>query len=157
MLIGINPYHLREYVIKPTLKEFDLWSKSAENLLMGTAAQESKLGHYLKQINGPALGIYQMEPATYTDILANVLIRAQINRPILQNYKFSDNSDPLIYDLQLATLMCRLQYWRWKEPLPDANDIEGLANYWKKYYNTAKGKGTIYGFMENYKATITEN
>lgn len=39
------------------------YSEEAENLLMGTAAQESALGEYIRQLgNGPALGIFQMEP-----------------------------------------------------------------------------------------------
>ena len=44
--MGINIKHLREYVIRPTLYKLDLWSKSAENLLIGTIAQESQGGYF---------------------------------------------------------------------------------------------------------------
>ena len=51
-----------------------LVSQEAENLLMGTAAQESALGEYIRQLgNGPALGIFQMEPETFDDIVRNYL------------------------------------------------------------------------------------
>jgi hypothetical protein len=57
-------------LIKTVLINFDpfLASLNAIQLLMGTAAQESHLGTYLKQINGPALGVFQMEPNTEIDI-----------------------------------------------------------------------------------------
>ena len=32
--------------------------------------------------------------------------------------------------------------------LPKASDLEGQAKYWKTFYNTIKGKGTIEHFME---------
>ena len=31
---------------------------------------------------------------------------------------------------------------------PKAGDLEGQAKYWKKYYNSHLGKGTIEHFME---------
>jgi len=40
-------------------------------LLLATAAIESDCGYYIKQVNGPALGIWQMEPATHDDIWEN--------------------------------------------------------------------------------------
>lgn len=47
-------------------------SSSAVNLLLGTAAQESAFGTYLRQIGGgPARGVFQMAPATAKDIWEN--------------------------------------------------------------------------------------
>jgi hypothetical protein len=39
--------------------------------------------------------------------------------------------------------MCRVHYLRVKEALPTENDAAGMASYWKRYYNTVLGKGTI--------------
>ena len=39
-------------------------SKNANFLSLCTAAIESNCGYYIKQVGGPALGIWQMEPAT---------------------------------------------------------------------------------------------
>lgn len=69
----MNKKQLRD-LIKRVLVALDLHSESAENLLIGTAAQESALGEYIRQLgNGPALGIFQMEPATFKDIVQNYL------------------------------------------------------------------------------------
>src|SRR5688572_10203521 len=65
----IHAADLRELVIRPTLKYVDLWSQAAENLLVGTWFQESSIAGStrLKQVKGPALGGYQIEPATHKD------------------------------------------------------------------------------------------
>ena len=60
----LNVRDLRVEVIRPALRALDLWSPAAEDLVLGTAAQESGLA-YLRQIGGgPALGLWQIEPAT---------------------------------------------------------------------------------------------
>jgi hypothetical protein len=143
--VSINAKQLRELIIRPTLINMDMWSQSAENLLMGTAAQESKLGHYIAQVRGPALGIYQCEPATHDDVAKWAKGKGLLPPGV--------NSERLVYDLKYATIMCRLHYYRKSEPLPDADDVEGLARYWKIWYNSVKGKGTVAEFVKNYELT----
>lgn len=161
--------HLKNYIIVPTLQllgnEFN--SNAAINLLLGTAAQESHLGKYLHQLNGEALGIYQIEMDTHIDIYENYLqYRSELLDKIttfLISFKLT-NSNPilrisyyeqnLIGNLYYATAIARLIYYRVSEKLPEADDIEGLAEYWKKYYNTEKGKGTVKEFVENYKRFV---
>lgn len=164
MTVGINSKHLRELIIRPTLEEFELWSEAAENLLMGTAAQESHLGYYLKQNlngddgNGVALGLFQMEPKTHMDIWLNYLTyKKPLCKAILA--KFTCNgvhppADEMVCNLKYATIMCRIHYLRVKEPIPDANNISALASYWKTYYNTLQGKGTISEFIYNYEKYV---
>ena len=60
-------------VVTDILTKAKVYSDSAKVLLIGTCDIESNLGTYLYQINGPALGIYQMEPATHDDIILNYL------------------------------------------------------------------------------------
>lgn len=146
--------HLREYVIEPTLKYLGLLTNSGINLLLGIAAQESKLGEYLHQINGPALGIYQMEPRTEKDNLNYLQHRRYDLFNKVLDLKFHAVNE--IYNnqtegnLYYATAMARIHFLKFKEPLPKAKDIEGLAAYWKKYYNTEKGKGNVVDFIDNY-------
>jgi hypothetical protein len=149
----MNKTQLREWIIRPPLKALNLWSEAAENLLMGTCAQESHLGEYIKQVNGPALGIFQMEPATHDDIWGH------LNTDLMRQARqaagmFHPKAEIMIYNLHYAVIMCRLHYRRVKEPLPDANDIAGLAKYWKKYYNTHLGKGKEQDFITNYKILV---
>lgn len=62
----------------------------------------------------------------------------------------------LQFNFPYATAMARIQYWRKPDPLPDAEDIFGLARYWKKIYNTPGGKGTVEEFLKNYETYILE-
>ena len=144
----IDPGQFRNEIVDPTLKYLDLYSEAASNLLMGTAMQESGLV-YLRQLGGgPALGLFQMEPATHDDIWTNYIRY----RELLQDnmLEMSMSSGSLVYDLQYAAAMCRIHYLRVSDPLPDADDVEGLARYWKQYYNTPEGKGTVEEFIHNY-------
>ena len=69
----LDPNQFTKHIIRPALEAIDLYSKAAEELLLGTAIQESRLV-YLKQIGGgPALGLFQMEPATELDLVKNYI------------------------------------------------------------------------------------
>ncbi len=59
-------------IVQPVLAALGTWSLESEMLLMGTAAHESLL-IYTHQIGGPALGYFQMEPATHDDCWTNYL------------------------------------------------------------------------------------
>jgi hypothetical protein len=157
LLMGINSKQFRELIVRPPLVAVDLWSESAEELLMGTCAQESAMGTYLKQLdNGIALGVYQMEPNTYHDINTNYLkyrpLLLHRIQEALDDKSFA--SSRLIYDLRFSTIMCRLHYLRVPTILPSPDDIEGLAHYWKKWYNTPEGKGTVDEFIANYNKYV---
>lgn len=151
--MSLDPKHFRQYIVRPALKQFDMWSPAAENLVCGTAYKESKL-KWLKQLGaGPALGLFQMEPATHDDIWDNYLNY----RSGLANMFYEILADKPNYQMQLQTnlfyaaAMCRIHYYRKPEPLPDADDIMALGHYWKEHYNTAGGKGTAAEFHLDYK------
>lgn len=129
--------------------------KEAVELLMGTCAQESHLGKYRKQIGGgPALGIYQMEPATFDDIVENYLtFNPSLKSKIMEvsgvrGLKAGD----LVNNDKLSTCMARVHYLRVKEAIPSS--LEGQARYWKKYYNTPLGAGTEEEYKSNYKNLV---
>ncbi len=141
----INTNDLKSRVIEPILRDAHLYSESAVNLLLGTAAVESHMGTYFMQGGGgPAVGIFQMEPATehYMVVLG----------ALCSPYKH--RSDILFWNLRYAALMCRMHYYRKSEPLPEADDIRALGDYWKKHYNTVKGAGTVDKFVESYKRFV---
>ena len=112
---------------------------------------ESLGGKYIHQINGPACGVYQMEPATARDILDNYLaykldLAAEVRSLYISNLSLEDN---LTMNFAWATAMCRIHYLRVKESIPDT--LEGRAAYWKKYYNTSKGKGFTCDYINKAK------
>lgn len=138
----LNVQQLKELIIKPSLIDLIMFNDDAMELLVFTCAVESLGGTYLKQINGPALGIYQMEPATYNDIWQNYINnRKDLSLLMATNFDCSriPDEDRLTYDLRFATALCRIHYSRVLEPLPKQSDVQSLWNYYKKYYNTSQG------------------
>jgi hypothetical protein len=153
----------RELVIKPVLKAMSMWTQNAEDLLVGTCAQESKGGEYLIQKidkNTPietlnqrigAVGIYQMEPRTHDDIWKNYLpSQPKITNDMMQVCCFSrkPTSDMLIYNLYYATAMARIFYHRLQEVIPATLDLQ--ATYYKSHYNTSVGGATENEYISNY-------
>lgn len=144
---------LAQYVIRPVLKVVNLYSMEAEQLLLGTAAVESLLGSYLHQSEGPALGIYQMEPETHHDIYANYLnARPELKNAILQacDYPAIPSDSALLSNLAYASLMTRIKYLRCSDTLPGVNKIYDMSKYWKENYNTCNGAGEASNFVSNY-------
>lgn len=138
-----------QYIIDPVLKSLALWSPSARVLLLGTAMAESRL-QYIHQIGGgPALGLYQMEPATHDDIVRNYLRYKPALSEIVEALSTSSlmvigrPAEEMQGNLYYATAMARVHYRRVREALPAAGDAAAMARYWKQYYNTPKGAGTI--------------
>lgn len=146
---------LRVEVIRPILEQLQLWSKNAENLIFGTACQESHCGKYVRQIgckgNAGAFGIYQMELTTHDDIWNNYLAYNPDLADRIAKLKCSGmpNAYNLEYNLAYSTAMCRVHYYRVPKAIPDS--IYGQAQYWKQYYNTIYGKGTIEEYQQNYE------
>jgi len=147
----------RSLIIEPVLSKLQVYSKDAEEILVFTCAAESLGGTLLHQVKGPAVGIYQMEPNTYTDIWTN-FIRARNRMATLMAMHFNCTKIPeherMIYDLHFATAMARIHYLRFSGKLPDAKDIEGLWEYYKKYYNTEKGKAKKEDSIKKYEQFI---
>lgn len=145
---------LRENIVRRGLQALQLHSEAAENLVMGTAAQESHL-QYIHQLGGgPALSLFQMEPATHDDIWEHYLrYQEDLAARLLDAIDASGppNAGRLEWDLLYSAMMCRIHYRRVPAALPSANDVEGLAAYWKDYYNTHLGAGTTAEFVHNYE------
>ena len=152
--MGLDHHQLRNLVIRPTLKYLNLWSEAAEELVLGTGIQESDL-RYINQLGGgPAVGIWQMEPATHDDIWENFLAyRVRLGLKVLGSQtKF--NHTRLVWDLAYACAMSRIHYLRVPRALPRAGNIKSQARYWKQFYNTTAGKGTVNQYIANWHRTV---
>lgn len=145
------------YVLRPALEAIGKYSEQAEILLLATMAQESRFGTFLKQVNGPAVGIFQMEPSTYDDLWKTTL-RAdlRLSTAILMDSRYLSKpiAAEMIYNLRYATQMARVFYLRVIEPLPASQDPKDLFSYYKKYYNTYKGQATIEEFVKNFNQYV---
>ena len=148
--MSISKHDVRN-LIEETLREANLFSREAVELLMLTAAAESQMGTYLKQRGGgPALGIFQMEPTTHDDIWDNFIqFRPKISEYLTGGLGWYGDSKELVWNLKYAIIMARVHYLRVPVSIP--RDIDDMAAYWKKYYNTKLGKGTIEKAITAYK------
>jgi len=147
----IDQQQLRQIVIKPTLEALSLYSQEAEDLMLGTCAIESRGGTYLKQLNGPALGIFQMEPRTHDDLWTSYLP----NNPAVCNKMMrfcllfnKPKAEVMVYHLTYACAMARILYARHKEPVPKR--LEDQAEYYCKFYNSNLGKSTAEEYIAAY-------
>jgi len=158
------PDFIRE-VIDPAIAALPLDETKGETvaglqqLLIGTALQESDLIHTRQIGGGPALGYFQMEPATHDDIWDNYLrYRKETAAKVLAVTGLTSGTPKaalLEVNHVYAALMARVHYRRrTKGKLPAAGDIKAMAALWKQVYNTPKGKGKAEEFEEKYYAAM---
>ncbi|MDX2368828.1 MAG: hypothetical protein QNK36_10550 [Colwellia sp.] len=153
----IDVKQFKEVIITPALSLLQKYSDDAVELLLFTCAAESNGGTYVKQIKGPALGIFQMEPATHQDIWVNYIFTNSSLMNIMSLNFFAAaqmDAERMVYDMRYATVMARLQYSRFDEPLPDRKNIDAMFDYYKKYYNTPSGKAKKAESIKKYKAFV---
>ena len=150
---GIDPGQFLRHIIRPTLTSMGMHSEPAERLLLCTALVESNLEWLRQHGGGPALGVYQIEPATARDVFYRYLgPREALKAKIEPFMTLQPVNEQLVTNLAFATAMARVRYWMMPEALPGADDGEGLAAYWKRHYNTALGAGQPLKFEGVFKA-----
>jgi hypothetical protein len=148
---GIPISQLKQLIIVPTLALLPpiLNSLAAINLLAGIALVESS-DQYLAQLGGgPAIGLWEMEPATYNDCFSNFLDFPQnatlkaIILSLMLGVKSLNPTQEMAGNLYLACAMARVKLYRAPAPLPSATDAMGMAQYHKQWYNTSLGATEI--------------
>lgn len=154
----MNAQQLYDYIIKPTHEYMggNYESKNANFLSLCTAAIESNCGYYIKQVGGPALGPWQMEPNTHIDIHQNcdalddkVFLAKLYDLTIVTDIPLYS----LVTSLKYACAMARLKYSMDKATLPDHNDIKAVYDYYKRIYNTPLGASTY----DKFKSALANN
>lgn len=149
---GLDPEQLVRHVIRPTLKQIELWSPAAEVIVLGTGMVESQL-RYVDQIDqankpGPAYGLWQCEEPTHKDYWNSFLrfqtvLRDRCIGLVSRRSSLFPPVGELVFNLAYAAAMCRVHYRRIPAALPDRDDAIGMAEYWKRWYNSPLGKGTV--------------
>ena len=145
--------HFRKYWMRPILLEAKMWSLEAERLMMMTAAMESQFLYVRQLESGPARGFFQMEPATFKDLLT----RLENNPDRLRRLQYHidphlDFKQCLERDITVMVLSCRYMYAEIPERLPCEVDNEGMWLYYKKYWNTRLGDTTREEFFAAWAA-----
>lgn len=151
---------------EPTTKYADV----AARLLFGTAAQESGLvwerqrsPSYWGNVGG--FSKWQLEPASVQQSLVTLMRKPALARRATA-FLFADpnatpaewlHEDPrtILWAMRLddndriGVLFARLHYFRVSNPIPGS--VEEQAAYWKKYYNTSAGKGTVWEYVASWE------
>ena len=148
---------LRHWAIRDTLKYLNDYSPAAENLLLGTAAQESGLGFCMHE--GKRWGIYHLTATTHRAVWDKYLIQfpelaSRIRGIAGQRSFLKDPHGELITNLKYATAIAWMVYKRCGQPLPKADDVKGLAKYWHRHFHP-KPTGTEQQFIRNYRELVT--
>ena len=118
-------------------------TEEARYLVFETGMAESGYRH-LEQIGGgPALSFWQIEDWVCQDIWDNFIV---YRKPYIQAmYKLGliEESIPfcVFSNIALAAAFCRIYYRRMPGAIP--NSMPERAAYWKRFYNTVEGKGTV--------------
>lgn len=154
----------REYVVQPVLAHLSLHEddSNAEELLMLTCAQESKLGFYLHQRgHGPAFGSLEMERFTYNDMWDRVIpahngLADKLLDLVGSWHIQGARPDPeeMNGNLYFSLAMGRVKYFSIRDAIPSKLSIEALAIYYKRYYNTPGGAATVQQAIDNYKKYV---
>lgn len=146
--------------IKETLQKLGskYYSDDAVMLVYRTGLVESKY-EYLFQKGGDniARGFWQCEPWVAVSLCNDYLkYRDDLMKRLAKichldwKYFTDPNEDEwkeiLTTNIIAGIIVCRLHYWRVPKPMPKTLDDQAV--YWKAFYNTAKGAGTVEHFME---------
>lgn len=132
-------------IIDYTLKDLNMYSEDASNLVYRTGMSESGYRH-LEQVRGPAVGFFQVEPDTINDTIDNYLKfrESKLNHLIKHGLDLEDPVNSVLCSIYLQVAFCRYKYWRSPKPIPPS--LEAQAAYWKEIYN-GPGKGTVEHFI----------
>ncbi len=148
----------RELVVRPALDHLRgyhpaMGSIAAEELLIGVAIVESWIGAIRQRGGGPALGPFQMEPATNAALWHYLGRKAELRDLVLATVVPGQSlSGQLAWNWLHGAVMCRVHFWRFPEPMPVT--LEGQAKLWKRRYNTVKGRGTVAEYLRRYRLKV---
>lgn len=160
MMKQLAPDLVLHTVIRPTLLQMDMWSATAEKLLFMIAAHESGGFRYVKQIKGPAVGLWQMEPKTLEDICNRYLMlrKNHARRVLVKQFSLFETikAEHLKTNHRLACALARMRLAMVPQPFPPLDDDEGLARYAKTYWNTATGEATPEEYLSDYETYLPD-
>lgn len=121
---------------------------AAVYLLCETAAAETGFGTFSDPTpNGAGRGLMQCDELPFKDVIGRTKKAdiAAIKREFDIDLKIVEWDD-LNYSPLLAMIVARLHYKLCPGAIPQT--MRGRAEYWKKYYNSVLGKGTVEHYVE---------
>lgn len=119
---------------------------TAKNLLKETAGAETTHGQLKDLTEFAGMGLTQFDKLPFQDVKDRC--RDTDKKEIKEYFDIDIDLvewEHLRYNPLLALIFTRLKYKKIPNPIP--TDMQGRAKYWKQFYNTEAGKGTIKHYM----------
>ena len=151
-------YEIKE-IAEYALYKIDCYSDDALALVVRTGNAESGYSALKGYGEGnPAIGFWQIEPATMYDMMRNYIIYRAPYRKALEElgmkFKGDDIEISVMSNMGVQAALCRLHYRRDSKPIPSWDDLASQGKYWKRVYNTIKGRGTVKHFIKANKDVL---
>ncbi|MES2821527.1 MAG: hypothetical protein V4812_21335 [Pseudomonadota bacterium] len=146
--MGIAASELCQHVIRPTLIYLDRHCPGAEALLLGAAASQSALGWALDDRQGH--GLYRIAARRHQQLWDRHLARdpdlASRIRGLASQHAFLVSPHlELTVNLRYATAIAWMLIEADNAPLPEADDLLGLARVWRRVFHP---QGRLQDFTE---------
>lgn len=148
----MNLQQVIDYWIKPALEFFPepLRTPNRKQFMVAIGLVESGYNYVAQVPEADALGYWQVQRNTYLDNQVNFLdFKNEFNHYWVLLKKIHIASYPsMASDCVFACYMGAITVYRAPAALPEYNDIEGMAKYWKTYYNASPRGASIEEAME---------
>lgn len=149
---------IRLDIVRPVISQMGYWTAGAEELLMMISAHESQGFMKRRQDGGgPAKGLCQMEPVAFNDLLLRYFpLRPEIRAAVLGVLPPGTlmSFGLLEADDRFAFAMARVHFLKVPEPIPPCGDMETIAAYAKKFWNSMAGKATPEKYLSDYQRYV---
>ncbi len=161
--MGIYASDLRELIIKPYLQDLGEYSETAEDLLLGTAAQESLMGSHCYCAQTRGLGLYRITAEKHRELWDTYLVQfpdlASQQRGLASQQQFLKNPHAeLISNLTYATGMAWMIYRRCGINFNKPMDISALAQLWASHFdNGTNCPRDADAFMQTYRTLVLDD
>lgn len=143
----MNLHQVKKYWVEPALEFFpeQLRTDNRKQFMVAIGLVESGYNYVAQVPEADALGYWQVQRSTYLDNQVNFLdFKNEFNHYWTLFRKIHAASYPsMASDCVFACYMGAITVYRAPAALPEYNDIKGMAKYWKTYYNTSQGAGSI--------------
>lgn len=136
----------KAYLHEVAWKVCDVLGNGANNcahkLLIETCGAETGFGTYKDQTKYAGMGIMQFDKIGFDDVKART--REKHKKLLLDKMGIDIELvewEHLRYNVVLSMVWARLKYKLVPEKIPET--MEARSRYWKQYYNTEAGKGSV--------------
>ncbi|MBB2155185.1 hypothetical protein HLH33_02485 [Gluconacetobacter diazotrophicus] len=140
---------IKRGIVAPVVLDLDIPGDEFARVQLMTGIGNAETGYRTRrQVDGPALGYWQVEPRTHDDLWRNWLCARPALAEVARSYlpsQFEDRPDAqaLVLSDRYAACIATLVFYRSPVALPPRGNARAQCAAWKAGYNTSLGAGAI--------------